>query len=214
MLWLQERILAKWVVDAITPKESALRSKIKFIVTELYPAEQAIGIFFPGSLMETFFSVKPKLTIKELQHWLQPFGYDSRKKQTNLSIERYNNLLKREADLRIEFTTKIIRSRLELEEYNPYHDIELMKETYIHNQQIIEKLSDVNNQSDDAIAFRRSEEEHSKTLESMNEILKKHQKLHTRDTSKIKKKVDQIKRLITISTQQWASDHEREKNAV
>jgi hypothetical protein len=86
-----------------------------------------------------------------------------------------------------------------------------MKEAYIHNQQIIEKLSDVNNQSDDAIAFRRFEEEHRKRLESMNEILKKHQELHTHNASKIKKKVDHLKRLMVVSVQQWPSNNEQEK---
>ena len=46
MLWLKKAYWQNGLVDAIPPKESALRPKIKFIVTELYPAEQAISIFF------------------------------------------------------------------------------------------------------------------------------------------------------------------------
>ena len=188
-------------VDAISPKESALRRKIKYIVTELYPSEQSIGIFFPANLMDTFFSVKPRPTIIELQYWLRPFGYDTRKRFSTEYNSSSSKLLRQEADKRIEIMTEIIRERL-FEDYDPYPQIQTMKEAYIHNQQVIKELSNVNNQSEIAISFRKFQEECFKRLESVDEILKTHPSHKT-----LRRKVDSVRRTTEILIQEWPSNH-------
>lgn len=200
------------LVDAISSKESALRTKIKFIVTELYPAEQAIGIFFPPDMLDSFFSVKPRPSIAELRHWLYPFGSDIRKEikhaKNNDEVDRNNLRLKLESDSRIEFMTRIIRERL-IADYDPSYQIQAMRETYLYNQEIIKQLSDVNNQSEHAIEFRKYQEEWLNELKSLYDALNnlRQTRKGVAKRSAIKKKIDSIKRKMEISIQQWPSDH-------
>ena len=112
-----------------------------------------------------------------------------------------SKLLRQEADKRIEIMTEIIRERL-IEDYDPYPQIQAMKEAYIHNQQVIKELSNVNNQSEIAISFRKFQGECFKRLESVEEILKKHPSHKT-----LRRKVDSVRRTTEILIQEWPSNH-------